>query len=58
MTKPIDVYVAYQHPFYQVMVDGKVYDTFTAYQGYRLTTSQLIDVANGYREWFDGEPDD
>lgn len=51
----IDVYVTggrmhgtpYCH--YQVWADGEIYDEFT-WHGYPLTHSQLIDVADGYRE--------
>lgn len=45
-----DVWVSASHPFYQVWVDGKIYDEFTARFGYPLTHSQMVDVANGYRE--------
>ncbi len=46
----IDVYVTEFHPFYQVWVDGAVYDEFRAQFGPVLTWSQLADVAAGYRE--------
>ena len=53
-----DVYVrAFKYGgswIYQVMVDGKVYDTMTLWTGPPLTQSQLIDVAQGYEEALDG----
>lgn len=50
------VWVSESHPFYQVWVDGKIYDSFEANRAverkynYPLTHSQLIDIANSYRE--------
>ena len=38
---------------YVVMVDGKVYDTFTSSK--RLSWSQMDDVARGYREALDAD---
>lgn len=55
----IDVYVTENHPFYQVWVDGEIYDTFTADNAvrwlyrYPLTWSQMADVASYYREALD-----
>lgn len=46
----MDVYVTESHPFYQVWVDGAIYDQFTARSGHPLTWSQQWDVAAGYRE--------
>jgi hypothetical protein len=46
----IDVYVTEFHPFYQVWVDGQVYDTFQARFGPPLTWAQQFDVASYYRE--------
>lgn len=36
--------------WYQVFVDGKVYDTLLNHGRYPLTGSQLADTAEGYRE--------
>lgn len=48
----IDVYVTENHPWYQVWVDGEIYDTFSV-TGPPLTWSQQFDVAAGYREALD-----
>lgn len=50
MADPTDVYVTEFHPFYQVWVDGLIYDEMYARFGPVLTWSQLADVAAGYRE--------
>jgi hypothetical protein len=50
------VYINEFHPFYQVIVDGEVYDTFQANRAkdkrhnYPLTWSQQWDVASYYKE--------
>ena len=50
----IDVYVTDSiFPWYQVWVDGKVYDQFVLRFGPRLTWSQMYDIAEGYREALD-----
>jgi len=49
-TRMVDVYVTESHPYYQVWVDGKVYDSFEAKFGPPLTWSQQWDVAKGYQE--------
>ena len=49
----MDVYVTESHPFYQVWVDGVVFDSFTSKFGPPLTWSQQWDVAAGYREALD-----
>lgn len=52
----MDVYVTEFHPFYQVWVDGKVYDTLIANRAVDpmnnlpLTWSQQWDIALGYRQ--------
>lgn len=51
----MDVYVTDSHPFYQVWVDGKVYDQFTVQKGPPLTRSQQWDTAQGYREALDAQ---
>lgn len=48
---PTDVYVTEAHPWYQVWVDGAVYDAFSIIDGGPpLTWSQQFDVAAAYRE--------
>jgi hypothetical protein len=48
---PIDVYVTDAHPYYQVWVDGAVYDDMVSRPGFpTLTWSQQWDIANGYKE--------
>lgn len=50
----MDIYVSEFHPFYQVWVDGSVYDTMRMYPGHPpLTWSEQWDIANGYREALD-----
>lgn len=49
----MDVYVTENHPFYQVWVDGVVFDSFVARSGPPLTWSQQYDVAAGYLEALD-----
>ncbi len=46
----IDIYITECHPFYQVWVDGKIYDEMTERTGTPLTWSQQWDIAQGYRE--------
>lgn len=46
----MDVWVDQYGRTYFVMVDGKQYDSFRLLQGPPLTMSQMIDVAEGYRE--------
>jgi hypothetical protein len=46
----MDVYVSEDHPHYQVWVDGRIYDQFSARFGPPLTWSQQWDVADGYRQ--------
>ena len=46
----MDIYVTEFHPFYQVWVDGMVYDTFQTRFGQPLTLSQQLDIATGYQE--------
>lgn len=55
----MDIYVTEFHPFYQVWVDGQVYDTIRADRADRavnrihnvpLTWSQQTDIAEGYAE--------
>jgi len=48
------VYVTDNYPFYHIWVDGVLFDTLTARSGPRLTHSQLVDIAKGYREGLDG----
>lgn len=49
----MDVYVTECHPFYQVWVEGKIYDQFRAQFGPPLTWAQQCDIAQGYREALD-----
>lgn len=53
----MDVYVTEDgwagHTYYQVWVDGKVYDSMSLRKGPRLTWSQMNDIAKGYREALD-----
>lgn len=50
----MDIYVTEFHPFYQVWVDGVVYETMKSAPGFPpLTWSQMADVAAGYREALD-----
>lgn len=57
----MDVYVTEQYPFYQVWVNGKVFDTFEANRAVNirynrpLTWTEQWDVAEGYREALDTE---
>lgn len=47
----MDVYVTEAHPYYQVWVDGQIYDEMTMRKvDVPLTWSQQWDVASGYRE--------
>lgn len=51
----MDVYVTECHPFYQVWVDGKIYDEMRVQPGHPpLTWSQQYDIAAGYREALSG----
>lgn len=47
---PVEVWVVPAYPHYLVMVDGAIYDEFTLRSGPRLTHSQMVDIASGYRE--------
>lgn len=54
MSDPVDVVVWVDFHYgktyvYSVIVDGSPYDQFTSNDG-PLTHSQLVDVANGYKE--------
>ncbi len=49
-----DFYVTEAHPYYQVWVDGEIYDEMVSQRGFPpLTWTQQFDVAAGYREALD-----